>query len=77
MGFTLPDLQTFFLRTALNRVIARLVPTVPEVPPELEACEYACRAASCTRGHWATCEKRLARQAALEAYAHRTHQPVN
>ena len=39
-----------------NRISENVVECVPE---EIAACEYDCRAPSCSAGEWKTCERRI------------------
>lgn len=59
---------------ALRRAARQWVSSVPEVPPELEACIGDCDATSCCRAQWESCELRrrhLAGRLAYEARAAR------
>jgi hypothetical protein len=47
------------LKTVLARCARALRPGVAEVPPELDACESACRRTDCRCEEWQRCELRL------------------
>ncbi len=47
------------IRTALSRLAGRVSLGVEDLPPELDACECACRETECSLKQWVTCERRL------------------
>ncbi|MEO1090247.1 MAG: hypothetical protein AAFX81_06425 [Pseudomonadota bacterium] len=67
--------RKFVLTRAFGAMIDRLVQRVPDVPPELEACEFHCRKADCCRGHWETCDRRLRYMNARRAHDAARSQP--
>jgi hypothetical protein len=64
------------LRRGLWEAATRWLPSVPEVPPAIDACECFCREPRCTRANWERCDKRLARMAERLDYERRA-QPDN
>jgi hypothetical protein len=53
------------VRRALDRAVGWWRAQSPEVPPELAACEYDCRARTCDAEKFDTCENRLTHAEAI------------
>ncbi len=43
----------------LRSVFTTPIVVVQDVPPEVAACEFNCRATECVHGEWKTCDRRL------------------